>query len=89
MTTAVPIRDLKNTAEFARTVMNSAEPVIVTRNGYDEFVVMKSEDYRQMQQELAEAKLLRILLEGKQDLERGDYVDGPDFVERISRKYGL
>ena len=44
MPTAVPIRDLKNTAAFARLVDESPEPITVTKNGYDKFVAMRSQD---------------------------------------------
>ena len=42
MPKTVPIRDLKDTAAFARLVEDSNAPVTVTRNGYDAFVVMRS-----------------------------------------------
>ena len=45
MPTAVPVRDLKNTAAFARLVDESPEPITVTKNGYDKFVAMRRQDY--------------------------------------------
>ena len=41
--TCVPIKELKDTATFSRLVESSADPVIVTRNGYDAFAVMTVE----------------------------------------------
>ena len=41
MPISVPIKDMKDTASFAHLVENSAEPVIVTKNGYDQFVVLR------------------------------------------------
>lgn len=46
MTTCVPIRDMKNTAAFTALVESSEEPITVTKNGYDTFVVMKASDYK-------------------------------------------
>lgn len=89
MAISVPIRDLKNTAAFAKTVEESSQPVIVTRNGYDEFVVMRSSDYEQMVEELAKAKLLRVLAEAERDYRDGNFVDEPVFVQQIRAKYGL
>lgn len=60
MPKTVPIRDLKDTAAFAKMVESSDVPVTVTRNGYDAFVVMRSSDYDAMQEELAKAKLMQI-----------------------------
>ncbi len=45
MPTCVPIKDLESTAAFTRTVESAAEPITVTRNGYDAFVVMKTDEY--------------------------------------------
>ena len=45
MAVCVPVRDMKDTAAFAKLVKESPEPITVTKNGYSEFVVMRSEDY--------------------------------------------
>ena len=36
MTVCVPIKDMKNTAEFTDTVRRSPEPVFVTENGREQ-----------------------------------------------------
>lgn len=89
MPTTVPIRDLKDTAAFSRLVMESPDPVTVTKNGYDQFVVMRSEDYEGMREEVAKARLLRIVADGERDLHAGDYVDGDAFVQGLRDEYGL
>ena len=58
MPVCVPVKDMKDTAAFARTVESAPGPVTVTRNGYDAFVVMRTDDYEAMQQELAKGRLL-------------------------------
>ena len=45
MATCVPIKDMRDTAAFAELVETSATPITVTRNGYDQFVVMRTNQY--------------------------------------------
>ena len=92
MPVCVPIKDLKDTAKFARTVEEASGPVIVTRNGYDAFVVMRSADYDAMlsdRDEAAKQKLLaRIALAEKEKAE-GKYTDGPKAFAELRARYGL
>ena len=89
MGVCVPVRDMKDTAAFAKLVRESSEPIIVTKNGYSEFVVMRAEDYDLMREEVAKARLLRVLADADRSYEEGDYVDGPAFVSDVREKYGL
>ena len=89
MTTCVPIRDLKDTAKFAALVEASDEPVTVTRNGREVFVVMSAADYAAMGDEVARAKLLARILMAEDELAAGDYVDGASFTASIRERYGL
>lgn len=89
MPKTVPIRDLKDTAAFARIVEDSDAPVTVTRNGYDSFVVMRSSDYDAMIEELAKARLLQIVASADRDFDERNYVSGKQFVNDIRSRYGL
>lgn len=85
----VPIRDMKNTAAFTTLVEESSTPITVTRNGYDAFVVMRSEDYEAMQVELAHARLLSRISQAEAEYASGDFVDGKEFTSRMRGEYGL
>ncbi|WP_225748943.1 type II toxin-antitoxin system Phd/YefM family antitoxin [Paraeggerthella sp. Marseille-Q4926] len=85
----VPIRDMKNTAAFTTLVEESSAPVTVTRNGYDAFVMMRSEDYEAMQVKLAQARLLSRLSRAEAEYASGDFVDGKEFTSRMRSEYGL
>lgn len=85
----VPIRDMKNTAAFTALVDESSTPITVTRNGYDVFVVMRSEDYEAVQVELARARLLSRISQAEAEYSSGDYVDGKDFTSGMRSEYGL
>lgn len=87
--TCVPIRDMKNTAAFTSLVERAPTPITVTRNGYDTFVVMRSEEYESLQYELARARLLSRVAQAEAEYNAGDYVDGKDFVSGMREEYGL
>lgn len=89
MTLCVPVRDMKDTAAFARLVRESSEPVTVTKNGYSEFVVMRSEDYDLMCEEVAKARLVRVLADTDKAYEAGEYVDGDSFIASLKGRYDL
>ena len=89
MAVCVPVRDMKDTSAFAKLVKESPEPITVTKNGYNEFVVMRSEDYDLMCEEVAKARLVRVLADADKAYEQGEYVDGPSFVAAIRERYGL
>ncbi len=89
MPTCVPIKDLKDTARFARLVEESPGPVTVTRNGYDAFVVMRSADYDALQQEPAKQRLLARIALAEREKAEGRVIDGPTADRRLREKYGL
>jgi prevent-host-death family protein len=65
-----PISYLKdNTAKVVADITRSREPLIITQNGEATFVVQDIKSWEQQQQTMA---LLKILLLGKQQIERGE-----------------
>ena len=92
MPVCVPIKDLKDTAKFAKTVEEAAGPVTVTRNGYDAFVVMRSADYDALlasRDEAARQKLLDRIAIADCEIAEGRYVDGPTALAELKARYGL
>lgn len=87
--TCVPIRDMKNTAAFTALVDEAPTPITVTRNGYDAFVVMRSEEYEALQLELARARLLSRMSQAEAEYAAGDYLDGKEFTGKMRSEYGL
>lgn len=52
-----PVSDLSNNfADISRTVHETGSPVILTKNGYGDMVVMSYEEYRNIQSEIAVLK---------------------------------
>lgn len=89
MPICVPIKDMKDTAAFTRTIEEAPGPVTVTRNGYDAFVVMRSEDYEAMQEELAKERFLRRIAQAEREYSSGRYTKGEESIEALKEKYGL
>ena len=54
MPSCVPISDIKDTVAFSRKVATAGEPVIVTKNGYEQFVAIDPELFRTYRKETPE-----------------------------------
>lgn len=55
-----PVSDLRNSfADISRTVHETKEPVILTKNGYGDMVVMAYEEYQSIQYEMGVMRELR------------------------------
>lgn len=55
-----PVSDLRNNfADISRTVHETKEHVILTKNGYGDMVVLSYEEYQRIQQELGVVAQLR------------------------------
>lgn len=89
MAFCVPIKDMKDTAAFSRTVEESFGPVTVTKNGYDAFVVMKSADYQALQEELAKARLLARIAQAEHEYAMDEHAAGEEFISAMRAKYDL
>ena len=73
MPRCIPIKEIKNTTEFARIVEESPEPVIVTRNGREAFAAMSIE----------------LLDEAEVASREGRVVDARESIKRTRDRYGL
>lgn len=92
MPTCVPIKDMRDTVKFDELVANSPTPVIVTKNGYDRFVCMRSEDYEEMQRardEAAAAKLRARMRIAEYEREHGLARDAFEVLDEIAEAHGL
>lgn len=67
-----PVSDLRNSfAEISRTIHETGEPVILTKNGYGDMVVMSYEEYQNIQYETMVMRELRAAeLESETSAER-------------------
>ena len=81
----IPIRDLRKTSEISDLAHKTQEPIFVTKNGYNDLVVMSSELYEQM------ANVMRIdkaIYESEAEFESGaEPIDLNTARERLNKKY--
>ena len=89
MPVAVPVRDLKDTAKFCRTVRESDGPIVVTRNGYDEFFVLTPERYHEYEMALRRQALYEAVDAAEERLAAGKGVPARDALAEIRQRHGL
>ena len=82
----IPMRDLKNTVEVERRCAKENGPVFVTKNGYGRLVVMDIDYYEKTMRKMDEAK---AIMEGLEDVEAGNIVNGETAIANIRSKYGI
>ncbi len=85
MPQCIPIRDLKNTAEISQMCQNAKEPIVITKNGYDDMVIMSAKMYDKMRLYSVYEKLM----EAEEDIAQGRVLDADASLVRLRAKYGL
>lgn len=82
----IPINELKNTAQIAKTCKESNVPIVITKNGYGEMVLMSVDVYEQTIAKLQSALLIN---ESLQDVANGAQpIEGNAFFGEMRGKYG-
>lgn len=89
MPVCVPVKNLRDTARFAKLVETAPGPVTVTKNGYSKFVVMRSEDYDQLQEERARAELMARIALAERERSEGDGDDAFEHLHLLQERHGL
>ena len=89
MPKCVPIKDMRDTAAFALLVESSPEPITVTKNGYDQFVVLRSEDYDKLCQDGAKAQVMERIVVAEKERAEGSLLDAHEAAATIRQRYGL
>ena len=82
---AIPIRDLKNTSEISQMCHDSHEPIMITKNGYTDMVIMSAEVYDRVRVLSVYEKLMRA----EDDISSGRVSDARESLQRMRVKYGL
>ena len=81
----IPIRDLKNTAAISEMCKKSAAPIYVTKNGYNDMVIMSAEVYDRIRL----VSVYEKLLEAEADIDEGRVMEGSASLRKLREKYGL
>ena len=59
----LPVNELKNTASIIKTIKESSVPIVITKNGYGEAVMMSIDLYEQMFAKMQAAALINETLD--------------------------
>lgn len=89
MPKCVPIKDLRDTAAFSELVEKSPEPITVTKNGYDQFVVIRSRDYDELRDLQAKARIMERMLVAERERAAGAHTDAKEAIDSLRSRYGL
>ena len=85
----VPVKDLKDTTRISRLCRESGEPVHVTKNGYPDMVIMITETYEELERAAKTGRIVSMVQEGIDAVERGEGRDAAEAVASIRSRYGL
>ncbi|MBR2834743.1 MAG: type II toxin-antitoxin system Phd/YefM family antitoxin [Coriobacteriales bacterium] len=89
MPTCVPISDIKDTVAFSKKVATAGEPVIVTKNGYEQFVAIDAELFKSYRLETPQEHLERLLAEADRDVSYGVLSETFSDLDEMRKAYGL
>ena len=81
----IPIRDLKNTAAVSEMCKKSAEPIYITKNGYEDMVIMSTEVYDRIRL----VSVYEKLMEAEADIEEDRVMEGSASLRKLKEKYEL
>ena len=80
----LPVNALKNTANIMKICKESPVPIVITRNGYGEAVMMSTDLFEEMFAKLQAATLINSSLD---EIENGaEPVDGKEFLSSMRSK---
>lgn len=79
-----PMRDLRDTNAISRLCHTVSEPVFITKNGYQDLVIMSNEEF---ERRCAREEIYAKLLEAEGDLRHGDLLDGAEVFSVMRKKY--
>lgn len=82
----IPIRDLKDTTAISQMCSESAEPVYITKNGYDDMVIMSMKVY---EEKMFMADVYAKLAEAEAEVREGKVSDAYEGLKTLRAKYGL
>ena len=82
----IPVNELKNTAKIITTCQESSVPIVITKNGYGEAVIMSVKLYEEM---FVKAQAAALINAGLTEVEQGAKpIEGNAFFDKMKEKYG-
>lgn len=82
----IQIDDLQDTNKISNLCNVTNEPIIITKNGYDDLVIMSIKTY---EEKLERIEMYEAIIEGLQNVNDGKIKNGPSTIEELKKKYDL
>ena len=82
----IPIKDLKDTAKVSEMCHKSSEPILVTKNGYGDMVLMSIEAFEKIYQK---EQLYRDLEISENEIRSGKTREAREALADVRKNYGL
>ena len=81
----LPVNEVKNTANIIKTCKESTVPIVITKNIYEESVLMSIELYEEMFAKIQAVSLINASID---DLENNSsLINGKEFFNSMRKKY--
>ena len=81
----IPINELKNTAQISKTCNESEVPIVITKNGYSDMVLMSVKLYEETFVKVQAAQLINQALD---NISSGaELIDGNTVLDELRKKY--
>ena len=84
MAKIIPIRDLKNTAKISELCRATDAPIFITKNGYDDMVIMSMEQYEKT---LAKQDVYAKLEVAEIQIEQGKVFEAEASIKKLNAKH--
>ena len=82
----LPVNELKNTANIMKVCQESEGPIVITRNGYGEAVMMSIKVYEELFEKMRIATLVNESLDNMRN--GGKLYDAKAVFDELEAKYG-
>lgn len=80
-----PMRDLKDTSKISELAHSAREPIFITKNGYNDLVVMSNEFYEKL---METNRIDHAIFEAEQEMRHGaEAVLAESVFDQLEKKY--
>ncbi len=86
LTHIIPIKDLRDTNKISDLCNESNGPILITKNGYGDMVVMSIKTY---EEKIERIEMYEAIIEGLVNVEKGETKEGRNALKELKTKYGL
>lgn len=81
----IPINELKNTAQISKTCNESEVPIVITKNGYSDMVLMSVKLYEET---VIKAQTAQFINQALDNIASGaELLDGDSVLDELRKKY--